>query len=178
MIFLYHHKRTLYVSPIECLSINLLAFQWEEIVRQVLCNCIQCFKVKPIDVAQIWDDRPFERKQNSEEPQPSAQRGDSWNRGRGERSETSTGVRSGDRGSHVNLQRLLMILILGRPDLNRSSSDFVSSIAKQALLGVPLSKALFQSSHFSEVGTYAVQESLIPCSCEKQFPQQSFVFLT
>ncbi|GFV96071.1 hypothetical protein TNCV_1870321 [Trichonephila clavipes] len=71
----------------------------------------------------------------------------------------STGVIS---GGHVNLQRLLMILRLGRPDLTRSSSDPVFSIAEQDFRGVPLSKAFFQSSHFSEVGIYATQQLLIP----------------
>ncbi|GFY16749.1 hypothetical protein TNCV_2788711 [Trichonephila clavipes] len=42
-------------------------------------------------------------------------------------SQKSTGVRSEDRGGHVNLQRLPMILRLGHPDLSRSSSDPVSS---------------------------------------------------
>ncbi|GFX36478.1 hypothetical protein TNCV_1254511 [Trichonephila clavipes] len=39
----------------------------------------------------------------------------------------STRVRSEDRGGHVNLQRLLIILRLGRLNLTRSSSDPGSS---------------------------------------------------
>ncbi|GFS86765.1 hypothetical protein TNCV_2407601 [Trichonephila clavipes] len=42
-------------------------------------------------------------------------------------SQKSTGVRSGNRGGHVNLQRLLIILRLSRPDLTRSTSNPVSS---------------------------------------------------